>query len=146
MKRYLFVGLLVLLVLGTACSTQKDDATNVLTGRIVADLGNEQVKEKGTTISVVQNEENIVTIEVLGKNGLEPKEVKTKLGDKIRFYNKDPANKDMEITMRLGKTNKFITTPIIKPNMYTEYFFSEAGDYTYWTIGYGIQGKIEVIN
>jgi len=146
MKKYLLAGLLVLLLFGTACSEQKDDATNALTGRVIADLGNEQVKEKGTTILVVQNEENVVIIDVLGKNGLEPKEVKMKLGDKIRFYNKDPANKDMEITMRFGKTNKFITTPVVKPKTYTEYFFSEAGDYTYWTNGYGIQGKIEVIN
>src|SRR3989344_5050276 len=145
MKNCWLLGLLLILVLAVGCSEQKEDSTNLLTGRVVADLGNEQVKEEGTTILVVQNEDKIVNIDVLGKDGIEPKEVKVKLGDKLRFYNKDSANKDMEITMRLGKTNKFITTPVIKPNTYTEYFFTEAGNYTYWTIGYGIQANIEVI-
>lgn len=140
----IFLGLVMMLIFVVGCSESKDSAST-LTGGVVANLNPEPVKENQTTkISLVQDQ--VHYIDVNGKNGIEPKELKVRVSDKLRFVNKDPANKDMEITMQLGGSRKFITTPVVKPNAYTEYFFAEAGNYTYWTIGYGIQAKIEVVN
>jgi len=143
-KSVLFLGLVMMLALVVGCSETKE-SSSTLTGGVVADFNPEPVKDNQTTkISLVQDQ--IHYIDVNGKNGIEPKELKVKISDKIRFANKDPANKDMEITMQLDGTRKFITTPVVKPNAYTEYFFAEAGNYTYWTVGYGIKAKIEVVN
>jgi plastocyanin len=142
MRKSAIIGLLLVLVLilTVACSKEKDSAADAVTGGAVANTNNEQANAEAESAS----EGEVNAVNILGKDGLDPETLTAKVGDTLRFYNKDPDNKNLVVTLRLGKTPKFLNTPLIEPNGYGDVTVTEAGDYSFWAVGYGIKGSLQV--
>ena len=82
-------------------------------------------------------------ISVLGRQGFFPATIEGHPGDEFRWINNDPEKKDVTLVFqRPFEVNKFITSPVIKPGQEWIYTFPRHGQYTYWTVGYGKQGKV----
>ena len=81
-------------------------------------------------------------VSILGKNGFEPMEITVKKGDAIVWINNDPNGKVIVLTFQKGK--KFITSSKIEAGKTYEHMFDEEGAYDYWTISYGVRGKVNV--
>ncbi len=85
-------------------------------------------------------------VTILGKEGFSPSEITIEPRDSITWANADPQKKDVVLTFEKqgATTAKFRTSPVISPGMEESMIFSEPGMYVYWTIGYGVKGKLRV--
>jgi len=83
-------------------------------------------------------------VQVLGKEGFDQEELSVRAGSAVAFVNSDPAEKDMTLVFQKDGSRTFLTTQVIQPGETYEQVFEEAGDYDFWTIGYGLRGKITV--
>jgi plastocyanin len=102
------------------------------------------VVEEGTAEEAadMETEVGVGDVSILGKEGFDPEEITVKKGDAVVFTNNDPNGKDAVLTFQLGR--KFINSNQIKAGEQYEQIFEEAGTYDYWTVNYGIKGKIIV--
>ena len=83
-------------------------------------------------------------VDILGVNGFDPAELKIGKNDLVRWTNKDPKAKDAVITFQYENTREFVNSDIIPAQGTWEKVFTTSGTYTYWTIGYGVKGKVIV--
>ncbi len=83
-------------------------------------------------------------VQVLGKQGFDPKEVSIDLDDSVTWTNNDPLAEDITLTIHKSGTRKFMTTPILKFGQQGTLMFTEKGTWTYWSVEYGVKGKIVV--
>ena len=84
-------------------------------------------------------------IKILGKSGFDPAEISIKRGDTLIWLNEDTKN--MVLNIKKGTKPawaKVVASDLIKKGESYERTFDEAGDYEYWTIAYGVIGKITV--
>lgn len=81
-------------------------------------------------------------VEILGKDGFSPAEASVNVGEEVVFLNK--ASKDVVITFQNDGTRMFTNSQLVKTGTTYSHVFSEAGSYTYWTVGYGVKGKLVV--
>lgn len=134
--RYLFpLGLLLigtLLILG--CSKDTTGASTAIEPVIK--------EETSATDSVIALK--MITVQILGANGFDPKELTIRKGDTVIFSNEDPRKKDTVLTFQSENSQKFTNSNIIKPGQTFEKVFTNAGTYNYWTQSYAPRGKIIV--
>ena len=83
-------------------------------------------------------------VNVLGANGFAPAELIIRKNDLVRWTNNDPQGKDMVITIQYENSREFVNSDIVSVQGTWEKVFTTSGTYTYWTIGYGVKGKVMV--
>ena len=84
-------------------------------------------------------------INILGKEGFSPRGLTVNARDEVAWKNNDAEKKEVTLVFQKPReVNKFITSSVIKPGTEWRYSFSQPGEYTYWTVGYGTKGKITV--
>ena len=83
-------------------------------------------------------------VDILGADGFDPAELRIGKNDLVRWTNKDPKAKDAVITFQYENSREFVNSDIIPAQGTWEKVFTVSGTYTYWTIGYGVQGKVMV--
>ncbi|MEK6951124.1 MAG: hypothetical protein AABX13_05370 [Nanoarchaeota archaeon] len=81
---------------------------------------------------------------IMGKAGFLPAELTIEVGDSVTWLNADPRKKTLTLTFQEGKTRNFITSPSIIPAAEWVQVFTEPAEYRYWTVGYGVTGKLVV--
>ena len=153
MKRYLIGLFLVLLVAGCQqqAATTEPPATTAPTEPAVTEQPPSEPAE--TTEEPPLTEEPLLgaqeepaatgsDVSILGKGGFDPEELTVQTGAIVTFMNNDPKNKDIVLTFKAGK--KFINSDKIKAGEKYEQEFAEAGTYEYWSLAYGVKGKIIV--
>jgi len=144
MKRYIIGLFLILLIAG--CQQQATPTAPEPTGQVVADEPRTPTTEEKTTEGVKEEAKEGAPegadVSILGKGGFDPAELTVKKGTLVVFMNNDPKSKDALLTFQVGR--KFINSDIIKPGEKYEQLFDEEGTYEYWTIGYGVKGKVIV--
>lgn len=84
------------------------------------------------------------SVEILGANGFDPAELTIQKNDLVRWTNNDPKAKDAVITFQYENSREFENSEVIPAQGTWEKVFTVSGTYTYWTVGYGVQGKIVV--
>lgn len=104
----------------------------------------EPVEKTSTENSVVEETIKTVTygseIEILGKKGFDPSELSVSESSSINFVNNAP--KPVVLIFKNGPRSS--SSPTIKSGDSYEHVFEETGTYDYWTVGYGVKGKIVV--
>jgi len=139
MKRYLILGLVLALILLSACTFFKPEPIMVTFNDTVS------APEKETQVKIISTSPIIYHISVLGKNGFSPDSITIKPGDTIIWSNYDPAKRIMVIVFhRLDDRWKYENSPKVKPGERYSYLFTQAGEYEFWTTEYGKMGRIEV--
>lgn len=83
-------------------------------------------------------------VSVYGTNGFGPGELEIKVGDSVTFTNKDPREKAVQIVFQNKNNGKVINGKVIALGEEETVIFNEPGNYSYWTVGYGIRGKLIV--
>lgn len=84
------------------------------------------------------------SVRILGSQGFDPLELRIRVGDKVIWANRDLRQKDAVLTFQYENSRDFINSEIIKPDQSWEYVFTQPGTYSYWTVGYGVNGKLIV--
>lgn len=139
MKRYIVGLFLILLIAG--CQ-QPATITPEPTGQaIVPETAPAETVEEETE-EVEEEAPTGADVSILGKEGFDPEEITVKEGATIVFMNNDPNGKDAVLTFQKGR--KFINSDKIKAGEKYEQVFDAAGTYDYWTVQYGVKGKIVV--
>ncbi len=90
------------------------------------------------------NTVQLVGVDILGKDGFSVTEVHLKIGDSVVWTNKDPAEKKIMITFQKDQTRDFLNSPLLSPNEFYQYTFTEAGTYNFWNLAYAGEGVITV--
>lgn len=81
---------------------------------------------------------------ILGKEGFSPAELTIDAGDSVTWLNADQREKVLVLTFQKINTREFITSLSIPPGQEWDHVFTQSGEYTYWTTGYGVKGKLVV--
>ncbi|MFH1276556.1 MAG: hypothetical protein ABIH82_05590 [Candidatus Woesearchaeota archaeon] len=138
LKHIIIILTLLFLVVGCGSKPEMLETDNgqdaVLSNDFVEDLEDSEVSIP--TFSTTE-------VTVLGKNGFDPAELTVNEGDTVVFINKDPAEKDFSITFQRLGTRIFTNSDITGYGNSWENTF-EAGTYYFWTLGYGVKGKLIV--
>lgn len=80
-------------------------------------------------------------IRIVGKAGFEPMELSIKAGGTITLINTDKVS----LLITIYKNDKFFqNTPLIKKGDKYELTLKDSGNYEYWSVAYGVKGKITV--
>jgi plastocyanin len=96
----------------------------------------EEAPEAETGIKTTSND-----VRILGKGGFDPMELTIAKGSAVTFYN----DAEKTTTMVFYKDDNFyMNSPILEPGDQFENEFTEAGEYKYWTLAYGVEAKIIV--
>jgi plastocyanin len=112
---------------------EDEAAAEVVDDEAAADT---EVTEEEAAVPVATSE-----VRIVGKAGFDPMEVTAKAGDAITWVNDD--SKIIVLTMM--KDGKFFANSAqIKSGESFEQEFAEAGTYEYWSLAYGVKGKIIV--
>ena len=99
---------------------------------------------------VETSEDNFIsanTIELLGAQGLSKQKITINAGESVVFVNKNPSGLDSyknEVIVFQDQNRKVFNSPQIPYEREYVHTFTEAGRYTFWSVGYGIQGEILV--
>ncbi len=101
-----------------------------------------RIPSSGSFIEVIATITHPATI--LGKNGFSPAELTIEVGDSITWTNADPQKKTLVLTFQRVNTREFVTSPSLQPGREWDYAFTEPGEYIYWTVGYGVKGRLVV--
>lgn len=86
-------------------------------------------------------------IKILGKEGFDNPQLKVKAGDKVIWTNNIPEQKDVVLTIQKDSSKEFVNSGLIiseSEGGFWEHTFEEVGNYTYWTVGYGVKARIIV--
>jgi len=143
-----FVLMMVaLVVVGCAKAPVEDETPKPdQTIETVKEPTEEVAETEPSAVSESSSEETVEAlsgeIEILGAEGFSPAEASVNVGEEVVFINK--INKNAVLTFQKDGTKKFINSNLIKTGATYSHAFSEAGSYTYWDIGYGIEGKLIV--
>ena len=141
--------ILSLLVLVSACAQQAEPAAQaVQTSPQKIEQPSEPQEEEAVMedkeVETMEKEETKTTsgdIRIVGKEGFDPMEATIKAGDSVTWVNDDKK----ALTLTIFKDGKwYLNTDVIEPGQSFEQEFTEAGEYDYWTLAYGIKGKITV--
>lgn len=138
--------MLVLLVLVSACAQQT--AQPVQPTR-PAEQPIAQPEEDGAAmedkeVEAMEKEETKMTagdVRIVGTEGFDPMEMAISAGDAVTWVNDD--KKDLVISF-FKDGNFYLNSAIIKPGESFEHEFKDKGSYEYWTLAYGVVGKITV--
>lgn len=101
-----------------------------------------RIPSSGSSIEVTATITHPATI--LGKPGFSPAELAIEAGDSVTWTNHDPQKKVLVLTFQKAGTREFITSRAIRPGREWDHVFTEPGEYIYWTVGYGVKGKVMV--
>ena len=82
--------------------------------------------------------------QILGKAGFSPSEFMIETGDSVTWRNDDPQRKVATLVIHQENTRHFITSPTIKYGEEWENVFTMPAEYSYWTVEYGVKGKLRV--
>ena len=149
MKKYLLILVLAAVLIAAGCAKAPvadkndqpspptetaDEPADEVTGASATDWSD---SEEADTVEVLSGD-----VEILGKDGFSPAEALVSSGEEVVFLNK--ASRDVVITFQKDGTRLFTNSPLIKTGKTYTHVFSEAGSYTYWTVGYGVKGKVTV--
>lgn len=102
-----------------------------LLGAVVAPLAEEEVPL-------------MYEVRILGKAGFDRPELKIFAGDGVTWINQDKDKRSVELVLQKDKSRKFITSPVFKVGEEYRHSFNEIGTYEFWTVGYGVKGKVVV--
>ena len=83
-------------------------------------------------------------INIFGRNGFAPEIITIQAGDSITWTNRDPEHKEVALTFYEEGTRHFRNSRTIRPAQEETMIFPQKINYTYWTVGYGVKGKIIV--
>ena len=94
--------------------------------------------------TIRQPEEQLpIIIEILGRQGFNPSELTVPASRPITWINHDPQEEQIILTFQKDNSREFINSYLINAsNEYTRSF--QKGTYIYWTMAYGVKGKLEV--
>lgn len=137
MVRYFWLGLLVVMLFAGCQSEQLGTGAAVA---VIPPPAKEPAKEIPTTLPLLILEE----VRILGSAGFDPSELTISVGDQVVFTNADSREKATVLTFQKDGTQQFINSESIQPGGTWTYAFEELGAYEYWTIGYGVKGRIVV--
>ncbi len=138
MKQHLLIGLILGLVLLSACQVLRPEPIPIT-------FNDSVVTEKETQVNIVSTAPKIYHVGSFGREGFSPDFIAIKPGDTIIWNNFDPEKRIMVIVFRnLGNQWEYINSPQVKPRERYSYLFTKVGDYEFWTTEYGVMGKIEV--
>lgn len=137
---------IVLMVLVSACGQTTVEEPPAVTPE--SEPSTEPETEPGAPDTVEEAPETEPEVEttsddvrILGKAGFEPMELTIVAGSSVSFYN----DAEKTTTVTYFKDGKFyLNSPILDPGDQFENEFTEAGEYEYWTLAYGVKAKIIV--
>ena len=150
MKKYMLLCVLMMAALVVAGCTKapvvEETAAPVQPVETAEEPNVEATETEVSTTSESSSEETVEAlsgdVEILGAEGFSPAEASVSVGEEVVFLNS--LNKNVVITFKNEGTGKYTNSKLIKTGMTYSHTFPEAGSYTYWTIGYGIEGKLVV--
>ena len=143
------IGLIMLLVLSACAATQQTPVVQTTTETA------EEPQEEESAIEVAEAEEAEAMpgetagkpaakggdINILGKDGFDPAELKISGGSAVRFVN----NANKVILLTFFKDGKFYqNSPTMNAGESFDMEFSSKGSYQYWTIQFGVKATITV--
>ena len=137
-KIVLVIALLALALLVVAgCESAVEEMPEVEETEEVAP----EVEEVAEVEEVV--EELVVsagTVQILGKEGFDQDSLTVSSGSMVTFVNADMDEKDVTLVVKGPAT----FTDSVDFGESWEVTFEEAGEYDFWTVGYGVQGSLVV--
>lgn len=154
MKKGLFLSLgivwllLALVVLGCQPSTPEIAPATSLETREAGEAKEAGESDSSPTGAVVSEKEpasdagDLNDVTILGRQGFNPPELKVAKGSQVVFTNAD--SKTAVLNFQRGNSLRISISGSIPPGETYTHTFGETGAYTYWTTGYGIEGKITV--
>ncbi len=133
MKRYIvLIGLLLLIVGCQLGGSKESPPASPIQGATVA--------KTPTPSSTITLED----VQILGKYGFNPAEVRISAGDIVVWKNEDTQKKAVVLTFHQEGTRTFIAGDQIPYGDTYTFNFEEPGRYEYWTVGYGVKGSVIV--
>src|SRR3989344_5718152 len=142
----LFYGVILgLLVLASACAQQPQAVQPTQAEeQPAAEPQQEEASEPmDQADDAMENEAKAASgdVRMVGKEGFDPMEVTINAGDSLTWVNDDKK----ALTLTIFKKGKwYLNSNVIEPGQSFEQEFKEAGEYDYWTLAYGVKGKITV--
>ena len=128
------LGLLAVLLFSVlGCGQEEAEPTTAIQGAVVAPLVEKQEPNSATH-----------TVKILGKEGFSSGAINIQAQDTIVFVNLDPRKKAAVITFQKDSSRTFLNSEIIAAGASWKYSFDEPGEYQFWTVGYGVRGRIRV--
>lgn len=138
--------ILGLLVLVSACAQQTAQTVQPTqtAEQPTAEPQQEETSEPiGQGEDAMENEAKAASgdVRIVGKEGFDPMQVTINSGDSVTWVNDDKK----ALTLTIFKEGKwYLNSDVIEPGQSFEQEFKEAGEYDYWTLAYGVKGKITV--
>ena len=139
----LFYGVILgLLVLASACAQQPQAVQPTQAEeQPAAEPQQEEASESMEQADDAMENAASSDVRIVGKEGFDPMEVTINAGDSLTWINDDKK----ELTLTIFKKGKwYLNSNVIEPGQSFEQEFKEAGEYDYWTLAYGVKGKITV--
>ncbi|MBI2208516.1 hypothetical protein HYU50_03395 [Candidatus Woesearchaeota archaeon] len=145
--------MLVLLVLVSACAQQTAQTVQPIQptgqptaepqedGAAMEDESGESMVDKTGDIMEDTTQAASGDVSIVGKEGFDPLEMAISAGDAVTWINGD--EKDLVITF-FKDGSFYLNSAVIKPGESFEHEFKDKGSYEYWTLAYGVKGKITV--
>ena len=140
-----YAVIIVMVVFISACAQQTGEQPPVVSPEPAVE--EPEAPEPEIPVEVPEDEEEEVApavggeVRILGKEGFEPMELTISAGSAVTWINDD--SKDLIFTMfKDGKW--YINSDVTKPGGKFENEFTEAGEYEYWTLAYGVKAKVIV--
>ncbi len=137
--------LILLMVFVSACAQQPQAVQPTQTAeQPAAEPQEEETSESmDQADDAMENEAKTASsdVRIVGKAGFDPMEITINAGDSLTWINDDKK----ELTLTIFKKGKwYLNSNVIEPGQSFEQEFKEAGEYDYWTLAYGVKGKITV--
>jgi len=145
--------MLVLLVLVSACAQQTASPVQparpaeqpiVQPEEDVAAMEDESGESMGDKTGDVMEETTRALsgdVSIVGKEGFDPLEMAISAGDAVTWVNGD----EKDLVIAFFKDGSFyFNSAVIKPGESFEHEFKDKGSYEYWTLAYGVKGKLTV--
>jgi plastocyanin len=154
MKKYHVILGLLLVLLVVGCTTQEQPVEEVNTEETVAETAEQPVETTETTAEVTTSGSTEVSL--YGQEGFDPMELKVSVGTTVYFVNRaaenieaadideDTKGKSLVLTFQKDGSRVMFNSQLIKFGDTYSHTFDEAGNYEYWTQGYGTKGLIVV--
>lgn len=139
----LFYGVILgLLVLASACAQQPQAVQPTQAEeQPAAEPQQEEASESMEQADDAMENAASSDVRIVGKEGFDPTEVTINAGDSLTWVNDDKK----ALTLTIFKKGKwYLNSNVIEPGQSFEQEFKEAGEYDYWTLAYGVKGKITV--
>ena len=139
----LFYGVILgLLVLASACAQQPQAVQPTQTAeQPAAEPQQEEASESMEQADDAMENAASSDVRIVGKEGFDPTEVTINAGDSLTWVNDDKK----ALTLTIFKKGKwYLNSNVIEPGQSFEQELKEAGEYDYWTLAYGVKGKITV--